>query len=116
MSNHDKKRKHNLEDSESNVIALHDPLEDDPLPGAMSSPSNNNKHRDNQLDGPQTIQSTAMSDAARFNSSIFRKLQKALEKDPEVDLLSLFPTKYSARLGARKVTLESRCVIKVKAK
>lgn len=42
------------------------------------------------------------SEAASYNAIVFRKLQKKLEANPEVDLTSVFPTGYSERLGARK--------------
>ncbi|OCK73105.1 kinase-like protein [Lepidopterella palustris CBS 459.81] len=41
-------------------------------------------------------------EAAKFNSMILRKLQKAFAEDPEVDLLSKFPSKYSIRLAEKK--------------
>ncbi|KAK6345787.1 hypothetical protein TWF730_010130 [Orbilia blumenaviensis] len=44
------------------------------------------------------------SDAAVFNKRVFAKLQNALGRDPEVDLLSLFPFNYQQRLAARKIT------------
>ena len=47
-------------------------------------------------------ESLQASEAARFNAKILQKLQKALEADPEADLLSLFPTKYCERLDGRK--------------
>jgi phage tail sheath gpL-like len=42
------------------------------------------------------------SEAARFNRIVMRKLQKAIEADPEVDLTSKLPTGYSLRLAGRK--------------
>jgi phage tail sheath gpL-like len=42
------------------------------------------------------------SEAARFNRIVMRKLQKAIEADPEVDLASKLPTGYSLRLAGRK--------------
>lgn len=40
--------------------------------------------------------------AAKFNRSVLRKLTAALEKDPEVDLITVFPTGYRSRLEERK--------------
>ena len=45
---------------------------------------------------------TTASEAAKFNQMVLRKLQRAFEIDPEVDLLSKFPTGYSTRLAGRK--------------
>lgn len=42
------------------------------------------------------------SEAAQFNRMVLRKLQKAIEADPEVDLASKLPTNYSSRLAERK--------------
>ena len=41
-------------------------------------------------------------EAAQFNRMVMRKLQKAIEADPEVDLASKLPTNYSSRLAHRK--------------
>lgn len=46
------------------------------------------------------------SPAARFNRLVFRKFQKALDNDPEVDLASLLPSEYSSRLSAMIVPAE----------
>ena len=45
---------------------------------------------------------TPASEAAKFNHMILRKLQRAFETDPDIDLLSKFPTGYSTRLAGRK--------------
>jgi hypothetical protein len=42
------------------------------------------------------------SEASRFNQMVLKKLQKALEADPEVDLASKIPSSYSSRLAHRK--------------
>lgn len=42
------------------------------------------------------------SEAAQFNRMVLRKLQKAIEADPEVDLASKLPANYSSRLAERK--------------
>ena len=42
------------------------------------------------------------SPATHLNAMVLRKLQKAISKDPEVDLTSIIPTKYSARLMGLK--------------
>jgi hypothetical protein len=42
------------------------------------------------------------SEAAQFNRMVMRKLQKAIEADPEVDLASKLPKTYSLRLADRK--------------
>lgn len=39
-----------------------------------------------------------ISDAAKFNKMVIRKLEKAYEVDPEDDLLARFPSGYSMRL------------------
>lgn len=39
------------------------------------------------------------SAASEFNRRILRKIQNALSADPEIDLLSVFPMQYSARLS-----------------
>ena len=41
------------------------------------------------------------SEAARFNSLVLRKLEKAYEMNPEDDLLARFPSGYSSRLAGR---------------
>ncbi|OAL43414.1 hypothetical protein IQ07DRAFT_299677 [Pyrenochaeta sp. DS3sAY3a] len=45
---------------------------------------------------------TGKSLACQFNQMVIRKLQKALQADPEVDLLSQIPSSYSTRLADRK--------------
>lgn len=42
------------------------------------------------------------SPAARFNVAAIKKLQKALDADPEVDLISALPMDYAERLAGRK--------------
>ncbi|KAI9674971.1 MAG: hypothetical protein M1817_001377 [Caeruleum heppii] len=44
----------------------------------------------------------SLSAAAKFNVSVLRKLERALEADPETDLSTAFPTNYSSRLAGRK--------------
>ncbi|OAG43833.1 hypothetical protein AYO21_02060 [Fonsecaea monophora] len=39
------------------------------------------------------------SDAAKLNERLFKKLRKAVDSNPEADLLSLFPKEYSQRLA-----------------
>lgn len=39
--------------------------------------------------------------ACQVNQMVIRKLQKALEADPEVDLVSQIPSSYSSRLADR---------------
>jgi hypothetical protein len=48
------------------------------------------------------------SEAAQFNRMVMRKLQKAIEADPEVDLASKLPTSYSSRLADRKEESKGR--------
>lgn len=43
-----------------------------------------------------------VSAAAKFNATVMRKLQKAIAKDPEVDLFTVFPSNYVSRLAGRK--------------
>lgn len=40
--------------------------------------------------------------AADFNRMIIKKLAKVLEANPEIGLLSVFPSTYSIRLAQRK--------------
>jgi hypothetical protein len=42
------------------------------------------------------------SDASRFNDMLLKKLQKALHKDPEANLIDLFPLNYASRLAEKK--------------
>lgn len=44
----------------------------------------------------------AESEATRFNQLVMRKLRKAMDTDPEVDLASKIPLNYSVRLAERK--------------
>ncbi|KAL9129206.1 MAG: hypothetical protein Q9217_002275 [Psora testacea] len=43
-----------------------------------------------------------ISSATRFNTMVLRKLQNAIAKEPEVDLISIIPTGYSVRLMGMK--------------
>jgi hypothetical protein len=45
----------------------------------------------------------SMSFAAMLNARVMRQLQKALEPDPEVDLMTVFPINYSSRLTSGKL-------------
>lgn len=40
--------------------------------------------------------------AAEFNRRVMKRLQKALARDPEVNLQEIFPSEYNSRL-ARKI-------------
>jgi hypothetical protein len=42
-----------------------------------------------------------LSEAANFNRLVLRKLQNAVDKNPEVDLLSKFPLNYTDRLKVK---------------
>ncbi|KAK2809192.1 hypothetical protein FQN50_004028 [Emmonsiellopsis sp. PD_5] len=42
------------------------------------------------------------SDASRFNDMLLKKMQKALNKDPEANLMVLFPSNYASRLAEKK--------------
>ena len=42
------------------------------------------------------------SEAANFNLTVLRRLQRLLAVDPEIDLLANLPTGYSSRLASRK--------------
>ncbi|KAI4167669.1 MAG: hypothetical protein LQ343_007023 [Gyalolechia ehrenbergii] len=55
----------------------------------------------NRLHGQASLQPWTSS-ATRFNAVVLRKLQKAITKDPEVDLISIIPTGYSVRLMGMK--------------
>ena len=53
----------------------------------------------------RSLESTShenITEAAQPNTRVFKKLEKALASNPEVDLLSLFPSTYSTRLANRK--------------
>lgn len=56
-------------------------------------------------DGPYTLQ--PLTDAPNFNALVLKKLQNALEIDPEVDLISKLPTLYSERLVSKKESPET---------
>ena len=45
---------------------------------------------------------THITEAAKFNEMVLRKLQKAYVADPEDNLLAKFPSEYSTRLASRK--------------
>lgn len=53
----------------------------------------------------ETVSDEQATEAATLNARVFKKLEKALASDPEVDLLSLFPSNYSTRLKKRKKTV-----------
>lgn len=42
------------------------------------------------------------SEAANFNATVLRKVQRALEEDPEIDISTVLPSNYSSRLASRK--------------
>ncbi|KAF3917562.1 hypothetical protein AA313_de0202717 [Arthrobotrys entomopaga] len=44
------------------------------------------------------------TEAAVFNRRILSRIQRVFEKNPEADLLSLFPSDYQSRLADRKTT------------
>jgi hypothetical protein len=44
-----------------------------------------------------------LSDAAKFNAATLRKLKRALEEDPEIDIVTALPSNYSSRLADRKI-------------
>lgn len=50
----------------------------------------------------QSKQTVSESLACQLNHAVLRKLQKAFEADPEVDLASKIPLSYSTRLADRK--------------
>ena len=56
----------------------------------------------NGFDDTERKEITPTTAAADFNNKVIKKLQKALAKDPEVDLQTLFPSEYSSRLEAKK--------------
>lgn len=43
------------------------------------------------------------SEAANFNARVLRKVQRALDEDPEVDISMVLPSNYSSRLASRKI-------------
>ncbi|KAL7649177.1 hypothetical protein ACMYSQ_012402 [Aspergillus niger] len=50
----------------------------------------------------------AKSKAAKFNSLTSKKLQKAINNDPEVDLAKLLPLRYSTRLQSMRDDIGSK--------
>ena len=59
-------------------------------------------YNDDKLESLQPNPILSDSAAAKFNVAAMRKLQRALEADPEVDLANALPLMYSSRLAARK--------------
>ncbi|KAL4893410.1 kinase-like domain-containing protein [Aspergillus ambiguus] len=55
------------------------------------------------------------SKAAKFNSFTLKKLQNAIENDPEVDLAKLLPLRYSTRLESMRGDTGSKTTIPAKA-
>lgn len=51
---------------------------------------------------PRADKENDSSEAAKFNLTVLRKLQRLFAADPETDLLANFPTAYSSRLAGRK--------------
>ncbi len=47
--------------------------------------------------------------ATSFNAKVLRKLQNAFNANSDVDLLSIFPTEYSARLRRKKKQEAGEC-------
>ena len=43
------------------------------------------------------------SEAANFNATVLRKVQRALQEDPEVDISTVLPNNYPSRLASRKI-------------
>lgn len=50
----------------------------------------------------ETTSHENITEAAQLNTLVMKRLEKALASNPEVDLLSLFPSTYSTRLAKRK--------------
>ncbi|MCJ1258063.1 hypothetical protein MMC24_005893 [Lignoscripta atroalba] len=63
-------------------------------------------YNDDKLESLQPNPILSDSAAAKFNVAAMRKLQRALEADPEVDLANALPLMYSSRLAARKTNKE----------
>jgi hypothetical protein len=59
--------------------------------------------------GQELRASSRLSDAATFNQRVLKRLQRSFADNPEVDLLSLFPTDYSTRLQLRIGEPGGRC-------
>ncbi|KAF2277835.1 uncharacterized protein EI97DRAFT_500070 [Westerdykella ornata] len=57
--------------------------------------------------GADTDNPPTESPACQLNRMVLRKLQKAFEADPEVDLASKIPSTYSSRLADRKAEVEA---------
>lgn len=59
----------------------------------------------NEADTMRSLTQDQISKSAAYqlNQMIMRKLQKALQVDPEVDILSQIPSSYSSRLAERKM-------------
>lgn len=43
------------------------------------------------------------SEAANFNATVLRKVQRALKEDPEIGISSVLPSNYSSRLASKKI-------------
>lgn len=43
------------------------------------------------------------SEAANFNATVLRKVQRALQEDPEIDISTVLPNNYPSRLASRKI-------------
>ncbi|MCJ1485667.1 hypothetical protein MMC06_005842 [Schaereria dolodes] len=55
-----------------------------------------------KLDTNQESLVLGESESSAYNARVFRKIQKHLAADPDVDILSLLPTGYSDRLAEKK--------------
>lgn len=76
-------------------------------PLAMAEPTKRTRQNhgdDRQSPRPKRISISALSAAAKFNVMAMRKLERALEHDPECDLAAALPPEYSSRLSSRKPT------------
>jgi len=59
-------------------------------------------HKMERIQTDESMKSqSSRSAAANFNAKVFRKLQNAFAANPEIDLLSMFPTNYSERLNGK---------------
>lgn len=63
--------------------------------GYATQPSTGDQHQNNDA---SVASAPPKSKAARFNARTLKKLQAALDRDPEIDLTTQMPMDYSARL------------------
>src|SRR5438876_2690542 len=69
---------------------------------AIMSKRTRETDQDEQRNSPGGPRRGTTSPASKLNAQVLKKLQKELDTNPEVDLISKFPTDYSNRLTKAK--------------